>query len=127
VFDYLLHTYDIQHQLRAGKLYLILANIDAYRENQRFLVRDMNRIWSETGAGSEYDRKNILTKYIDACDHILDLHSTSSPSVPMAIDADNALTENTLLSNLDVDYVIRGIMPHMSGETLVAYHQRIHP
>ncbi len=127
VFDYLIRNYDIQDQLRAGKLFLILGNIDAYREDQRLIVRDMNRIWSETGVWSEYTRRDIIQPYLDACDHVLDLHSTSSPSVPMAIDAGPANSGSTLLSLLDIDYVIRGIMPHMSGETLVAYHERVHP
>lgn len=127
VFDHLLREYDIEKRILRGKLYLILDNIDAYRENQRFLVRDMNRIWSETGIWSEYTRMDVIRPYLDACNHVLDLHSTSSPSVPMAIDVDNSLSRSTLLSILDVDYVIRGIMPHMSGETLVAYHERLHP
>lgn len=127
VFDALLHSYKLKDTLRMWRIFLILWNIDACLQEKRYLDRDMNRMWNEDGTWVEFNRKIILEKYIYECDHLLDLHSTSSPSVPMAIDSHSWCVTNPIMDYLDVEYVIHGIMPFMSGETLVAYHKRIHP
>jgi succinylglutamate desuccinylase len=67
-----------------GKLTLILANLRAAELNKRCADTDMNRVFDrEKGDEYEVRRVQAVKKAILGADFVLDLHSTSRPSLPM--------------------------------------------
>lgn len=73
-----------QNPIKKGSLTLILANLKAAELNRRFADTDMNRVFDRE-AGDEYEVRRVgeIRKALQGCRYMLDLHSTSRPSVPM--------------------------------------------
>lgn len=68
-----------------GQIFILVANPEAVRLNQRFLEFDLNRCF---GNSNTYDYESVLAKKITSYlyehkfEYVLDLHSTSSKSIP---------------------------------------------
>ncbi|MDQ5971471.1 MAG: hypothetical protein QG566_417 [Patescibacteria group bacterium] len=83
--------------IEAGTVIFILGNIQAIKENKRFIDFNLNRLFSdillyskEIKKSYEYKRAQILKKVFDLGDALLDIHSTLNPSTPFIICEDNA-------------------------------------
>jgi succinylglutamate desuccinylase len=60
-----------------GRLSVILGNPEAARKNQRFLEKDLNRLFLDNDSQShEASRARQLMPILDHCDLLLDLHQT---------------------------------------------------
>lgn len=74
-----------------GTLVLIVGNPEAYAADVRFLDVDLNRQFTMSHK-SERDHKSVLNReeqrakeiapFLEKADYVLDIHSTSKPSVP---------------------------------------------
>ncbi|WP_087688405.1 MULTISPECIES: succinylglutamate desuccinylase/aspartoacylase domain-containing protein [unclassified Pandoraea] len=96
-----------------GKLTLLFANVEAYEsfdESKPFasrqLVHNLNRIWSDEYLQGESDSPEIrrmreLAPFVDAADHVLDIHSTSLDVPPFWVYPD-AQRNSTLAEAIDV-------------------------
>jgi len=80
-----------------GTLTLSFANVGAYESFDpeypfvsRFLDEDFNRLWNEATLDGprqsrELARARAMRPVFDACDHLLDIHSTELPQAPMLL------------------------------------------
>lgn len=79
------------HPLKKGSLHLLRGNLEAHKKNQRFLSHDLNRLFKndygpEIDQNSyDYQRAQELKPFFADTDYVLDIHSTSSPSVAFSI------------------------------------------
>ena len=130
---WLISEYRVEQKLQKGKLFLIINNIKAFqtptgddRMCQRYIDRDMNRCWDEVGIGYEYLRREEIQPYIDASDHLFDIHSTTSPSIPMCIPTTNSPIMQDFLSCVIADKYLLNIAEKLSGKALSLYHGEKH-
>lgn len=80
-------------QLKAGKLHLVFANLQAIARGTRFVDMNMNRAFYTTPDDPleamdlpyERDRALVLQEFLDDSDALLDLHSTDHESSPFII------------------------------------------
>ena len=75
-------------KLERWKLFLLVwANRRAMKLNRRYFERNMNRLFRKDIEPKTYEEKRAreLSKVLDASDYLLDLHSTSWPSIPYMI------------------------------------------
>ncbi len=73
-------------KLKKGTLILIKANLEAGKENKRFLEKNLNRSFPGDENGLLEERIAFkLYPYIQKCDFLLDLHSTSGETDPFTI------------------------------------------
>ena len=82
---------------RAGRLTLAFANVAAYArfdfddpDRSRYIDEDYNRVWGDDvllGArdSAELRRARELRPFVDAADHLLDLHSMHEPCRPIMV------------------------------------------
>jgi len=69
-----------------GTVILIRANIEAYKENKRYLEINLNRVFPGNDKGKLEERTAFeLSKYIYDCDFILDIHSSSEETEPFLL------------------------------------------
>ncbi|MBC8118172.1 MAG: succinylglutamate desuccinylase/aspartoacylase family protein [Burkholderiaceae bacterium] len=92
--DYLLREKIIPS---AGKLIVAFANVDAYArfdfddpDASRYVDEDYNRVWGDdvlSGArdSAELRRARKLQPFVDAADHLLDIHSMHEPCRPIMV------------------------------------------
>ncbi len=74
-----------QLTLKAGQVTFVpCCNPLSYANNVRFTDEDLNRIIKKHPQAKSYESQaaNCLTRYIDDCDILLDLHSMGSPCEP---------------------------------------------
>ena len=88
------HLLDTHVRPKIGTLTVSFAHVEAYQAfdpakpfENRQLVHNLNRIWSDEWLDGEVDspelrRARILRPVVAAADHILDIHSTSQDVVP---------------------------------------------
>ncbi len=129
-FDYLLNQYQIQDKLCCGRLQLIIGNIAAALENKRCLEKDFNRVWDFSAEDSntvEYQRAEEIKPYLLQSDIVLDIHSTSRPSIPMGLVAHPQTVPNALLDALVTPYLVYDILPFLHGKPLVSFVQEYRP
>lgn len=68
-------------KIQDGCVIMALGNIDALKENKRYLDEDMNRLFSEIDRNtSERKRAGEIKQLIDMADYHLDLHQTIEPT-----------------------------------------------
>jgi len=82
---------------RAGKLTFAFANVAAYArfdfddpDRSRYLDEDYNRVWGDDALlgprdSAELRRARALRPFVDAADHLLDLHSMHEPCRPIMV------------------------------------------
>lgn len=82
---------------RAGKLTLAFANVAAYArfdfddpDRSRYIDEDYNRVWGDEVLlgprdSAELRRARELRPFVDAADHLLDLHSMHEPCRPIMV------------------------------------------
>src|SRR5580693_3444608 len=84
----------VMGELDSGKLRLArghvvfvpVANPRAHESGQRFIERNLNRFFLPVKEPKAYEAKlnNILCPMVEACDVLLDLHSTTAGGIPFA-------------------------------------------
>lgn len=107
------HLLDSGVRPARGKLTLTFANVAAYESfdestpfASRQLVHNLNRIWSDEYLQGESDSPEVrrlreLAPFMDAADHILDIHSTSLDVPPFWVYPD-AQRNTALAEAIDV-------------------------
>jgi hypothetical protein len=116
-----LHQIKKDHIPVRGKVYAVAGNIRAIRKGVRFIDRDLNRIWypgflvdrNERQKGGEYHEKidllqHVLTIIRNNPGHatfLLDLHTTSSQSIPF-ISISDTLKNRRIIRNIPVPLVL---------------------
>ncbi|MBP9779074.1 succinylglutamate desuccinylase/aspartoacylase family protein [Candidatus Gracilibacteria bacterium] len=71
--------------LLKGKIILVLgANEEAIIQKKRYIKTNLNRLFGvdKIGCSYEYERSRELMSLLNKSDFLLDLHSTSGPSIP---------------------------------------------
>ncbi len=104
----LLHDFESwKHSLLQGTLLLVIgANQEAMELWQRFVEYDMNRLFGiDKPTCYEWKRVVELESLINESDFLIDLHSTSKPSVPFMF---SELQHQSFVENLWVSHVIYG-------------------
>ncbi|MFT5724638.1 MAG: hypothetical protein ACI9JN_001757 [Bacteroidia bacterium] len=119
-----------------GRAVALIGNLEATRLNQRYIYKDMNRIWNrDTLDDLHYGRLdtrhteyaeleavyNAVKSILDAATgrvYVIDLHTTSSPTVPfiVTINADSSLKYSSAFPMP----VISGLNGFLDG-TLLSY------
>lgn len=97
-------------QLLRGSITLAIGNINALQQNQRYLDKDMNRMFVDENFENfsdtiEFERVNFLKSLFPGQDVFLDLHSASSKSYDFLISEPHCLD---LASKLNASYVLTG-------------------
>ena len=61
-----------------GDIYLILANKQAYLKNQRYIEKDLNRLYGQQSLGSTIEEKRVvqIKEVLQRCDYVVDFHQT---------------------------------------------------
>ncbi len=121
-----------------GSVYAIAGNLAALKKSQRFINKDLNRIWTEAEIEA-LDRKTVLNdeeheqyelyqvlKNIIARNnppyYFIDLHTTSSETLPF-ITINDALINRKFSDQYPVPVVL-GIEEHLSGPLLSYINER---
>ena len=114
--DWLRSSFLTEHQLQHGTLYVILGNPLATAKGTRFIDCDLNRQFdpASMGAGYEAQRATELKTILSKLDYFLDIHSTSSKSVPMICSA-NTFKHLHLCRSLPVEYITTGWLGRNQG------------
>lgn len=136
-----LENFEEQRLQCAGQLYFVLGNLKGMEEKVRFLEVDLNRIWTrdkmrlieeesplintETKEQIEiYDAiKSIVAKH-DSPFYFIDLHTTSSPSVPF-ITISDSLNNRAFSSHFPIPVVL-GIEEYLEGPLLTFINDHGH-
>jgi len=128
-----IHKIKEQYLKFTGNLHIILGNINALNKGVRFEKVDLNRIWQnahivelENQSGSltgeereQYDILNIIRNILvtePGPFYFLDLHTTSSSSVPF-ITISDSLNNRKFSSNFPIPVVL-GIEEYLDGPLL---------
>lgn len=115
-----------------GSVYGIKGNLKALQQNQRFIDKDFNRIWSDDFEDSsiqqlaEYEEYLAIKKIIDTIKQeqgnrhlvVLDLHTTSSKSLPFILSNQDS-RNRSLLKPIPVPTIF-GVENRIKG-TLMSY------
>lgn len=116
VIDHLLNSTWLKSQLVCGKVFLILANIQAYQfsfqckhpADARFIDENLNRCCTKENLlyGTSYEawRASELETILAGLDYHLDIHSTYSKSQALWIVTEKWKTEIGEVLNVDVIY-----------------------
>lgn len=123
-------------EVSVGKISLIkwqincvpICNPKAYSKGTRYTENNLNRVFKKHKNPKTYEEAlaNTLTKYVENCDYILDLHSISSewnPFVFQDYDDDNTIT---FCKNIGLKHIITGRtkldMAHENADTIGYAH-----
>lgn len=83
--DELLQDFSID----AGTVYCIYANIQAIKEDKRYIEKNMNRCFLKNISATVYEeqRAQEIISYLNQSDYLLDIHNTTNKenSIPMLI------------------------------------------
>ncbi len=83
------------------------CNIKAYEENRRYIEKNLNRSFLQNGSWNLYE-ENIakeIMPYIETCDYLLDIHSTSASSVPFFF---SEIQHREVVETLWIGHIIYG-------------------
>lgn len=114
------------NRLIKGKVTVILGNPRAAALNTRCTEEDLNRCYDgKLHQSYEGMRVKEIISVLDRCDALLDIHSTSSPSVPMTC-SDGMEETLSLCKVLGVPYITLGWGGKVEGEASDEYmaHQK---
>jgi len=124
-----------QHQnellkVKKERVKIILANPRAVLEKKRFVDLNLNRIFQPTYIQNnlseifasvptkyELSRLPILTKAIEWCDYLIDIHSTSAMTPPFVICPSDDKSE-LFAQTFPVEYMIKDLSKIVQGTTL---------
>lgn len=118
-----LEDYFTEHDYPAGELYLVRGNLEAADRNQRFVDYDMNRLFWEDRpdwvdpSWVDYQRAEQLKPLLAEMDFVLDIHSTSKPSVPFALGIGRA-DHSRFMKTLPVEFFSHGWVGKVLGSML---------
>lgn len=129
-FAYLMNEYKIQDKLKCGTVQFVIGNIAAALVDKRCVEKDFNRVWdfSDQDANTiEYKRAEEIKETILRSDILLDIHSTSKPSIPMGLLSHSNQVPNALLDTLITPYLVYDIFPFLHGKSLVSFVQEKKP
>ena len=119
-----------------GRAIALVGNMEATRLNQRYLYKDMNRMWNrETLDDLHYNRLDTRhTEYFELTEvywliqdilkkttgklYVIDLHTTSSPTIPFIVT--NKTHDSVTFTNHFPMPVISGLTGFLDG-TLLSY------
>ena len=61
-----------------GDIYFILANRHAYLKRQRYIDKDLNRLYGQQSLGSTVEEKRVvqIKEVLKHCDYVIDFHQT---------------------------------------------------
>lgn len=124
IFHWLIEMHNADNEIiHHGKILLIIANPQAARNNQRFIDDDMNRVWDQDNDEIyEVKRKKQLERYLQECDIVIDLHSTSNPSDSMIIPLSRNIQTQQLSDILDAKYILENIDKFTRWVSLTQHH-----
>lgn len=121
-----------------GSVYAIAGNLAALKKSQRFINKDLNRIWSEDELNSlsektvlsdeeheQFELFEVLKDIISRNQppyYFIDLHTTSSETLPF-ITINDALINRKFSDQFPVPIVL-GIEEHLSGPLLSYINER---
>ena len=102
-----------------GNIYALAGNLQAIKKNQRYIGKDLNRIWfpntliprEERSSITEYSEKiDIVSRLIDIVSngrptYLFDLHTTSSHSMPF-ISISDTLKNRQIIEGIPVNLVL---------------------
>ncbi|MDD4555876.1 MAG: succinylglutamate desuccinylase/aspartoacylase family protein [Alphaproteobacteria bacterium] len=109
----------LMQELEAGKIKLVsgtltllpIANPEAHQKDIRQIEENLNRVINQWETPNTYEKKLgvEVAKLIEACDYMLDVHSTHNAGEIAFSFLDYATTGNLkIVEALDVDYVLSG-------------------
>jgi succinylglutamate desuccinylase len=106
--------------LTCGTLTLITANTEALKQNVRFVVANLNRLFKDNSSVvdcAEVRRAEELKPLLAKAAYVLDLHSTSQPSPPFIVCEEG---DRSFAERLGVDWIVTGwaaLDPALEGDT----------
>lgn len=110
-----------------GRAIAIRGNLQAIAQNKRYISKDLNRIWSEAETLDENIIKEKIefiaikeiieeeAKHFDTV-YLLDLHTTSAPTIPFAVTSDKPLNK-IFIEQFDLPF-ITGLSGYLDGTLL---------
>lgn len=129
-------TLELHGEKFQGRAVALIGNLEATRLNQRYIYKDMNRIWNrETLDDLHYGRLDVRhTEYAELAEvyrevksildeakgqvFVIDLHTTSSPTIPFIVT--NKSDQSIAFTNEFPMPVISGLTGFLDG-TLLSY------
>lgn len=117
VINFLIEKLQLDQKIQKGKIFFVLANIDAYKKylathdfwTSRFIDENMNRVCTveniENGQSYEIQRVRELIPILASCDVHIDIHSTSQSASSIAIYTDKSKDIFASCVNVDEHYI----------------------
>ncbi len=94
----------LEGQLTCGELVILAGNVGAIRDNRRYRVRDLNRVWTDANVAATEAKTTHDSEELELLDllrairnaigrargpvYLVDLHTTSASGVPFALFGD---------------------------------------
>lgn len=123
IFDWLLNKIKISEQIAYWRIVLIIWNYQAAFQDKRFIDNDFNRVWEDDyNECVETKRRDEIKKWVEMCDVVIDLHSTSNPSEIMVIPLSQNNETYKLCNKLESNYILKNIADKTKGISLTEYH-----
>lgn len=111
VIDYI--THQAKKKKHIGTVITLIANIDAYKKNVRFIDTDLNRAFMDIKRAKNNEEKRaqtIKSFFADIpIDYIFDIHSTPSKSKPMIL-CTSQKESFQLAKRFPINYVVRWLI-----------------
>lgn len=126
---------DFEDKDITGKVLAIRGNLEALKAKKRFIHKDLNRAWdtklTDQELGEEKNEvyaiksliNNELNREYSAC-YLIDLHTTSAPTVPFIV-ADKNEETMALVSKLNIPF-ITGVQGFLDGTLLQWFSAKGH-
>lgn len=127
----------LESAVLTGSVFVLSGNIPALVSNQRFIDKDLNRLWKRevihpvytlgSGISENRDRKELLalisgiTQSFTGALYFVDIHTTSAPSVPF-VTMDDSLINRRFTTVFPVPVVL-GIEEYLQGALLSYINQ----
>lgn len=95
LFNLLLKKMSAGEIVHQGSIYLVIANLEAYLKNQRYIDEDLNRVYGggEDSSAYECQRAEIIKPIITQSDYIIDIHQCMHKTIsPFAFAINDAET-----------------------------------
>ncbi len=104
---------EISQKKILGELHLLVGNPEAYKKNVRYIDTDLNRLFNENhmdmremdNPNNEQKRAIEIGLLLENVDFLLDIHSTSKPSVPFLY-IENSPKHRQLASKLEIEMIV---------------------
>lgn len=109
-FYWMLNNFLDDFSVKFGAIYIILGNYKAVEIGKRYLEEDLNRQFGLKDVerlSFEKQRVYEIERILDKCDYVLDIHSTSLPSVPMTC-SNGKPQDLEVCKNLGVEFITSG-------------------